>query len=218
MKFLLFLLLMSLMPQAQAQAQVQAQVQAKPHAEDQALLEQQGESKTAGDIFTWQALEGRFTQVLIDNTQGYRVETRGSFRILRPGHAEWLVDEPDEEAFYLSPEGLWHFDPWLEVATFHATEELDAASAIALLSGDIDALRRGYEINLSAGIIKLVSRDEQAQVAWMELSVDQNTIPTRMLIQTRLARSLEIQFSDASPAAINASDLAFVPPTGVEIQ
>ena len=211
MKFFLALLLIGLTSQVTAQA--------KPRVESQALVEEsEAKTETIADIFSWQALEGRFTQTLIDNTQDQRVESQGTFRIVRPGYAEWLVDQPDQEAFYLSPEGLWHFDPWLEVASFHATEELDAASAIALLSGDTAALRDDYEITYSDGKFKLVSLDSEAQVEWIELSVAQNTIPSLMFIQTRLARSLEIQFLEARPADIHPSDLAFEPPAGVEIQ
>ena len=211
MKFFLVLLLIGLTSQVTAQA--------KPRVESQALVEEsEAKTETIADIFSWQALEGRFAQTLIDNTQDQRVESQGTFRILRPGYAEWLVDQPDQEAFYLSPEGLWHFDPWLEVASFHATEELDAASAIALLSGDTAALRDDYEITYSDGKFKLMSLDSEAQVEWIELSVAQNTIPSLMFIQTRLARSLEIQFLEARPADIHPSDLAFEPPAGVEIQ
>ncbi len=211
MKFLLVLLLIGLTSQVTAQD--------KPHVESQTLAEESGaKTETIDEVFTWPALEGRFTQTLIDNTQDQRVESQGTFRILRPGYAEWLVDQPDQEAFYLSPEGLWHFDPWLEVASFHAAEELDAASAIALLSGDTAALRDEYEITYVDGKFKLLSLDTEAQVEWIELSVDQDTIPSLMFVQTRLARSLEIQFLEARPTDINPSDLAFEPPAGVEIQ
>jgi len=170
------------------------------------------------DIFRWQSLAGEFNQILIDSTQGSRVESNGSFRILRPGYATWVVNQPDPEEFHLSPEGLWHFDPWLEVASFHAAEALEAASAIALLSGDIDALREDYEISANAGTVMLLARGDQGQIEYIELILDQNTIPKHMVIRTRLARSLEVAFINAHLADLGVSDLSFVPPEGVEIQ
>jgi outer membrane lipoprotein-sorting protein len=139
------------------------------------------------DIFRWQSLAGEFNQILIDSTQGSRVESNGSFRILRPGYATWVVNQPDPEEFHLSPEGLWHFDPWLEVASFHGAEALEAASAIALLSGDIEALREDYEISASAGTVRLLARDDQGQIEYIELFLDQNTIPKHMVIRNTVS-------------------------------
>ena len=90
--------------------------------------------------------EGRFEQSLYAETGELLEESRGQYRLLRPGYFRWDIEEPDSQLIVVADDELWHYDRDLASATRRNAAEQGSFSALELLAGDGDDLRRRFSV------------------------------------------------------------------------
>lgn len=96
-----------------------------------------------------QAMEGEFEQVVLDG-EGHQIQkTQGDFKVKRPGYFWWEVAPPYEQIVVGTPDSLKVYDPDLEQLTVHDESSL-AGSPAMLISGDIAAVKKNYQMTLEA--------------------------------------------------------------------
>ena len=62
-------------------------------------------------------LQGHFLQRQYGQNDVLLVESRGTFKLLRPGYFSWEITAPDNQLIIASPEYVWHYDRDLETVT-----------------------------------------------------------------------------------------------------
>lgn len=81
-----------------------------------------------------QSFEGGFTQV-DRQTDGRRVEAKGSVSYLKPGRMRWEYAPPHEQLLVTDGETVWLYDPILDNVTVQALGELTQGTPLAFLLG-----------------------------------------------------------------------------------
>ena len=95
-----------------------------------------------------ETLSGKFQQEIYDQ-EGVEIQkTNGDFKVKRPGYFWWNVAPPYEQLVVGTPDNLQIYDPDLEQLTIHEKDSL-AGSPALLMSGDIEAIKKSYDISES---------------------------------------------------------------------
>ena len=76
----------------------------------------------AAELEQLEHIQGKFLQRQYAASNGDLVgESRGTFRLLRPGYFAWEISDPDSQLIVADLEHLWHFDRDLETVTRRPT-------------------------------------------------------------------------------------------------
>lgn len=166
------------------------------------------------------AWQGKFTQVLTDNTGAELQTSQGSFTLKRPGHFYWRTDPPYEQLVIGTPEKVWVYDPDLEQVTVRANRQ-DRDSPAAILSGDLENLKKQFSIVVDgeqkSRQYTLSPLDPESSYKSVALMFDKDEIKALKFVD-KLDQTTDIRFSDTVRNPKVADDLfVFDPPEGVDV-
>lgn len=165
-----------------------------------------------------QQLQGNFEQRQYGNDDALLLESRGRFRLLRPGYFAWEILSPDSQLIIASPEFVWHHDQDLETATRRPVTDSAQMSPLQVLGGDASALRRRFSVEqVGEGDFALAPVSEDVGFKQLTLHLDGPVI-TGMDILDNLDQRVVIEFSQLdSETELTAEDFDFTPPEGVDL-
>jgi outer membrane lipoprotein carrier protein len=167
-----------------------------------------------------QQLQGNFEQRQYGNDDLLLLESRGRFRLLRPGYFAWEILSPDNQLIIASPEYIWHYDQDLETATRRPVTDSAQMSPLQVLGGDAPALRRRFNVErVGAGDFALVPVSDDVGFKQLTLHLDlDGAAITGMDILDNLNQRVVIEFSQLdSETELSSDDFAFTPPDGVDL-
>jgi outer membrane lipoprotein carrier protein len=165
-----------------------------------------------------QQLQGNFEQRQYGNDDLLLLESRGRFRLLRPGYFAWEILSPDNQLIIASPEYIWHYDQDLETATRRPVTDSAQMSPLQVLGGDAPALRRRFNVErVGAGDFALAPVADDVGFKQLTLHLD-GAVITGMDILDNLSQRVVIEFSQLdSETELSSDDFAFTPPDGVDL-
>lgn len=163
-------------------------------------------------------VSGNFEQALVAEDGKVLEQSRGDFRMLRPGYLAWHIREPDEQLLMASGETLWHYDVELETATRRSIPVGNPTSPLTILGGNVKLLENYYSVTRSTDDSwTLVPTFEGAEFESVELSFGERW-PSQMRIRDRLGRSTRIDLVDVIESdTLTPADFDFRPPDGVDV-
>lgn len=166
--------------------------------------------------------EGRFEQSLYAETGELLEESRGQYRLLRPGYFRWDIEEPDSQLIVVADDELWHYDRDLASATRRNAAEQGSFSALELLAGDGEDLRRRFSVTdlgnrLGMDRYRLVPVYAGAGFSAIELQWKEGVV-VGMSIRDRSGQEIRLALMpEDSGEALSPSDFEFTVPDGVEV-
>lgn len=165
-----------------------------------------------------QQLQGNFEQRQYGNNDELLLESRGRFRLLRPGYFAWEILSPDNQLIIASPEYIWHYDQDLETATRRPVTDSAQMSPLQVLGGDESALRRRFSVEqVGEGDYALAPVSDDVGFKQLTLHLDGPVI-TGMDILDNLGQRVVIEFTQLDgETELTGDDFAFTPPDGVDL-
>jgi outer membrane lipoprotein carrier protein len=182
------------------------------------VFHQGASADTSERWLSWHSLQGEFLQRHLDASQSLVSVSSGKFAVKRPSFAKWEVQEPDPQTYVIGPEGAWHLDGWLEVATFYGRSEIADSSVMTLLNTDLQQLEQRFIISETPQSLRFQARNSAAQMQTIEILIHANGYPQSLAIQTQLGQSLAVEFKELSSTLLPDSYFEFTVPPGIEIQ
>ena len=125
------------------------------HGEDQ-KAEKKVENKTGQEIegsaqalvnrlSLISSLEGNFQQSVIDESGESLQETKGTYKLQRPGFLDWNTAPPFEQRVISNGDKLWVYDPDLEQVTIYNQEKIQDGPA-NILNGNLEQIKINYNV------------------------------------------------------------------------
>ena len=167
---------------------------------------------------SWDGLSASFTQFEYDVNGALIRTSEGDLILQRPNYALWKIQTPDPQTFYANAKGVWHYDPWLEVATFHSNESSGDQATLALFSGNKSALEQRYAVTETDDQLSLTPRDSDSQIQAIRMTLTREGYPRSIEIQTSLGHRSLIEIVNAQTGHFPEDVFTFKPPPGTEIQ
>jgi outer membrane lipoprotein carrier protein len=164
-----------------------------------------------------QQLTGRFEQRQYAENEVLVMESRGNFRLLRPGYFSWEIESPGSQLIIADPSSLWHYDRDLETVTRRPVNSGAAMSPLQVLGGDASALRENYRVTEQGdGVFTLEPMGGDPGFRRLAVKLRAFLIE-RMEIIDNLNHTVVIEFSELDlDAELSREDFAFQPPEGVD--
>ncbi len=165
-----------------------------------------------------ESMQGSFQQNQYDKQNTLLAESRGHFRILRPGYFSWDIESPDSQRIIATPEFIWHYDVDLETVTRRPVTESGAMSPLQILGGQEQLLRSQFNVSKSApGQFTLLPNNSEPGFVSLSLTLESGIIAA-MEITDSLNQRVVISFRDIDGSSrLIADDFAFTPPDGVDL-
>lgn len=164
-----------------------------------------------------QQLVGQFHQRQYAQNDVLVMESRGNFRLLRPGYFSWEIESPGSQLIIADPTAVWHYDRDLETVTRRPVNTGAGMSPLQVLGGDESALREGYEVtDQGEGVFTLVPVAGDPGFRSLTVRLRAFLIEGMEIIDNLNQRVL-IDFSDLDvETGLTREDFAFRPPEGVD--
>lgn len=100
------------------------------------------------------SLEGNFQQSVIDESGESLQETKGTYKLQRPGFLDWNTAPPFEQRVISNGDKLWVYDPDLEQVTIYNQEKIQDGPA-NILNGNLEQIKTNYHVEYdSVGHLK----------------------------------------------------------------
>jgi outer membrane lipoprotein carrier protein len=177
-------------------------------------------SEFADELEQLEHLQGQFLQRQYAASGGDLVsESRGNFRLLRPGHFSWEITEPDSQLIIADLEHLWHFDRDLETVTRRPIAGREEMSPLQVLGGDTEALEKNYSVEkVGVGRFQLLPLPDTNPGFKSLVVILAGGELSGMEIEDQLGQRLFIEFSGVNAESeLTAADFAFTPPEGADL-
>lgn len=165
-----------------------------------------------------QQATGDFEQLLYSEGGELLVQSRGEYRLLRPGFFRWDIESPDSQLIVVSGDELWHYDRDLASATRRNARSPGSFSALELLAGDGADLRQRFAVTeLGDDRYRLVPVYAGAGFSSVELQWRERAL-VAMVIRDRGGQEIQLSLTpDPNAAPLTADDFSFSVPEGVEV-
>ncbi|MEJ2532564.1 MAG: outer membrane lipoprotein chaperone LolA [Halioglobus sp.] len=163
-------------------------------------------------------MQGDFVQRQYDRNDTLLSESRGSFRLLRPGYFAWDIDSPDSQLIIADPTYLWHYDRDLETVTRRPVAGREEMSPLQVLGGDEAVLRERFDVR-TAGAGAYLLAPVSGDPGFRQLTLQfEGKVVSAMDIVDKLNQRVHIDFEKVDTAsALQPEDFAFSPPEGVDL-
>lgn len=185
-----------------------------------ARSDEQASAELAAQLKQLEHLQGQFLQRQYAASGGDLVgETRGNFRLLRPGYFAWEITYPDSQLIIADLDHLWHFDRDLETVTRRSVAGREEMSPLQVLGGDTDVLAKNYAVDqVGAGRYQLVPLPATKPGFESLVVILADGQFSGMEIHDNLGQRLFIEFSNVdAETALTPADFAFTPPEGADL-
>lgn len=163
-------------------------------------------------------LSGQFIQETTDANGALVEAAEGQFVIARPERFVWHYETPYEQEIIADGERLWVYDVDLDQAVVRPLDEALGIGAAQLLSGDIEALKRSFDIRADeSGDLLLTPTDPAWSFQQIRLRFDEGA-PKRMEIADGMDQIVVVVFQQVAINPPVADDrFEFVLPAGVDL-
>lgn len=183
------------------------------------------------------SIKGLFSQTITDADGSVLQETKGTYKIKRPGFLYWQTLPPYEQEIISNSQKLWVYDPDLEQVTVHSGQDLDKGPA-DILNGDLDEINQQYIVNkirpsnvdskksenASANVLEdrvgfmlTPINIEGSSFAQVTIWFENNQVSLIEMLD-KLSQITLIQFSDTVlNTEMHASEFVFTPPADIDI-
>jgi outer membrane lipoprotein carrier protein len=164
-------------------------------------------------------MKADFTQVIINNNQNFRQESKGFMWISKPSNFKWETTSPNSQLLVSNGKKLWNYDEDLEQVTVQEVpKDVSAAPYLLLLTGTSNALSKLFEVKqLSVGAFRLKPKvKDQSMLSYVDM-VFVGDVLQSLTIQTEIGQKSVVVFSNQKMVAIPSSEFNFVPPEGVDV-
>lgn len=183
------------------------------------------------------SIKGLFSQTITDADGSVLQETKGIYKIKRPGFLYWETLPPYEQTIISNSQKLWVYDPDLEQVTVHSGQDLDKGPA-DILNGDLNEINQQYVVNKiipsdaesktskSASSKVLESRVgftltpinlDASSFAQVTIWFENNNVSLIEMLD-KLSQITLIEFSDTVlNTEMNAGEFVFIPPKDIDI-
>lgn len=185
-----------------------------------ARSEEDAVAALAAELEQLEQAQGQFLQRQYAASGGDLVgESRGNFRLLRPGYFAWEINEPDSQLIIADREHLWHFDRDLETVTRRPIAGRDEMSPLQVLGGDTGALAKNYSVEaVGAGRYRLAPLPGTNPGFKSLIVILGKGQFSGMEIEDNLGQRLFIEFSNVdTETPLTPADFAFSPPEGADL-
>lgn len=183
-------------------------------------------AKSFTDILaSFETLQGDFVQKIKDPDGKLVQETKGQFKVKRPGYFLWQIAPPYEQIVVGTPAKLKIYDPDLEQLTIHENDSLEGSPAL-LISGDVKAIAEQYNIDpqVKKDLYSFVLKNKKSN----ESSFESMTFAFKksrgsyalssMSFVDKLGQSTEVSLAKVKANTKLATDVfEFVPPAGTDV-
>jgi outer membrane lipoprotein carrier protein len=163
-------------------------------------------------------MQGDFVQRQYDRDDTLLSESRGSFRLLRPGYFAWDIGSPDSQLIIADPTYLWHYDRDLETVTRRPVAGREEMSPLQVLGGDEAVLRERFDVR-TAGAGAYLLTPVSGDPGFRQLTLQfEGKVVSAMDIVDKLNQRVHIDFENVDTAsALQPEDFAFSAPEGVDL-
>jgi outer membrane lipoprotein carrier protein len=180
-----------------------------------------GLERLQGFLQTVNAMEGSFSQEVLD-ARGTVVETSsGTVQLQRPGRFRWDYRDPFERVIVADGERIWLYEADLEQVTIRRLDEGIGDTPAALITGRSDVLARfDFQRSWRAdGLlwVALAPKARDTDFAAVRLGFDGDRL-VRLELDDRLGQQTRLRFRDVRlnpPVAPDA--FRFAAPPGVDV-
>ncbi|MEH6590275.1 MAG: outer-membrane lipoprotein carrier protein LolA [Halioglobus sp.] len=165
-----------------------------------------------------QSLEGRFEQRQYDQNQVLIAQSRGVFKLLRPGYFYWEIESPGSQLIVATNEYIWHHDRDLETVTRRPVDNSEQMSPLQVLGGDENLLRESFTVTrVSASSYSLTPNG--INPGFSSLVVTFNGVRFNDLeIIDNLNQKVVISFTyPEAQTTLTDRDFLFTPPEGADL-
>ncbi|VUD68802.1 Outer-membrane lipoprotein carrier protein [Thalassocella blandensis] len=176
-------------------------------------------------LASFETLQGNFVQKIKDPDGKLVQETKGEFKVKRPGYFLWKIAPPYEQIVAGTPEKLKIYDPDLEQLTVHQNDSL-AGSPALLISGDVKAIEAQYNIEKqsSKNIYSFVLKNKQTNDSSFESMTfvfkksGKAFVLNAMSFADKLGQTTDVSLDKVKTnISLGADVFEFSPPPGTDI-
>jgi outer membrane lipoprotein carrier protein len=167
-------------------------------------------------------LEARFHQRLIDERGEILQESSGRVVLSHPGRFRWETDAPFEQLVVSDGSTVWQYDPDLSQVVVRPLDKRADQVPSLLLSGEIDAVSRVFEITTGMaadpGVESFELQPRETDSLFSALSISfRDGVLARLVITDTLGQRTEVSFSDIDRSVSPGDELFhFEVPPGVD--
>ncbi len=162
-------------------------------------------------------LQANFVQKIYDESGTVIDQSSGQFILARPNQFRWQVLKPMNQLVVSNGQKIWTYDADLEQVVVKSVGKAIAATPLAILSGDTNALIKDFIITGRGNVYYLHAKQSDTNFTDINLYFSNNTI-VGMTLFDNLGQKTELHFTQLKTnVAVTASDFVFVPPQGVDV-
>lgn len=170
------------------------------------------------------SFKAQFSQTTFDDSGSVIQTLSGDIAAEKPGKLYWAAKPPYEQLLVSDGRTIYHYDKDLEQVSEKPFTEQYGDTPAVILSGNVDALRKDYDITLinanegKTQLFTLVPHDRKKKMFdSMEVRIEQGAI-TGLTVLDNLAQKTEMQFkSVVANQGVDAKLFQFVIPKGVDV-
>jgi len=164
-----------------------------------------------------ESLQGAFIQQQYHQGSSDPVESRGHFKLRRPGYFSWEIESPDSQLIIATPDFVWQHDRDLETVTRRPVDDSAQMSPLQVLGGDADELRARYQVGAEGqGRYRLTPLQQDSAFQSLQVSFAQHQI-VGMEIRDNLGQRVVVEFSHLDRSPLGPDDFSFTPPPGADL-
>jgi outer membrane lipoprotein carrier protein len=176
-------------------------------------------------------LHANFTQTVTDARGKQTDGGAGTLLVQRPGKFRWDYhpaggstgsDANSGQLLVADGRNVWFYDRELSQVTVKPVTQALSATPVMLLSGSPQQLHEAFELAADGSHdgmdwVRVTPRGGESDFSEARLGFAHDQL-TRMLVNDRLGQTVQMDFSHSERnARVNADDLAFKPPAGVDV-
>jgi outer membrane lipoprotein carrier protein len=163
-------------------------------------------------------MQGSFIQRQYGVDDTLLAESRGTFRLLRPGYFAWDIASPDSQLIIADPTYLWHYDRDLETVTRRPVAGREEMSPLQVLGGDEGILRDRFQVRM-AGEGAFTLTPSAGDPGFRQLTLQfEGSVVSAMDIMDNLNQRVHIDFDKVdTTSTLQPEDFAFTPPEGADL-
>ena len=185
-------------------------------------LNAHGDSSPTGELLAAlkpiQSLQGRFEQLQHDQNQNPVAESKGSFKLLRPGYFYWEIDSPGSQLILATKQYIWHHDRDLETVTRRPVDNSEQMSPLQVLGGDESLLRESFTVaRLDDFTYSLEPNGINPGFTRLQVTLDGAQFGSLEIIDNLNQRIVIRFFYPQQQPTLSEGDFLFTPPPGADL-
>ncbi|WP_017446271.1 outer membrane lipoprotein chaperone LolA [Gayadomonas joobiniege] len=174
----------------------------------------------ANKLAALQGFSATFSQQVVDSENSVVQQGSGQLDIVQPNKFRWHLEQPDESLLLSDGRYVWFYDPFVEQASVYDYDYMLSANPILLLLQPASQAWQNYQVKkMSDERFKIISQDQQSQIAWLEIQFAGQQL-AELVLQDRQMQTSHYTFSNFELRQTNQYQpgyFSFDLPDGVEL-